>query len=48
MEKGFFVVSPFSFICHHCLFRDIVVGLFRMAGIEEDEDLLASCTIDVR
>ena len=28
--------------------REIVVWLFRLAGIEEDEDLLASCSIDVR
>ena len=28
--------------------RDIVVGLFHLAGIEEDEDLLYSCTEDVR
>ena len=28
--------------------RDIVVGLFRLAGIEEDEDMLASCATDVR
>ena len=27
---------------------DICQGLFRMAGIEEDEDLLASCVADVR
>ena len=30
------------------IFRDIVVGLFHLAGIEEDEDLLYSCTEDVR
>ena len=28
--------------------RDIVVWLFRLAGIEEDEDLLVSCSMDVR
>jgi len=28
--------------------RDIVVGLFRLAGIEEDEDLLTACVSDVR
>ena len=28
--------------------RDIVVGLFRLAGIEEDEDLLFACVSDVR
>ena len=28
--------------------REIVVWLFRLAGIEEDADLLASCSIDVR
>ena len=28
--------------------RDIVVGLFRLAGIEEHEDMLASCVADVR
>ena len=28
--------------------RDIVVGLFRLAGLEEDEDLLYACTMDVR
>ena len=28
--------------------RDIVVWLFRLAGIEEDEDLLDSCSMDVR
>ena len=28
--------------------RDIVVGLFRLAGIEEDEDLLTACISDVR
>ena len=28
--------------------RDIVEGLFRLAGIEEDEDMLASCVTDVR
>ena len=27
---------------------DICRGLFRLAGIEEDEDLLASCVTDVR
>ena len=26
---------------------DIVVGLFRLGGIEEDEDLLAACVFDV-
>ena len=30
------------------IIRDIVVGLFHLAGIEEDEDLLYSCTEDVR
>lgn len=28
--------------------RDIVVGLFRLAGIEEDDDLLTACVADVR
>ena len=28
--------------------RDIVVWLFRFAGIEEDDDLLDSCSLDVR
>ena len=28
--------------------REIVVWLFRLAGIEEDEDLLACCSMDVR
>merc|ERR1739838_118099 len=28
--------------------RDIVVGLFRLAGIDEDEDLLTACVSDVR
>jgi len=28
--------------------RDIVVGLFRLAGIEEDEDLLSACVSDVK
>ena len=33
----------------HCnITRDIVVGLFRLAGIEEDEDLLFACVSDVR
>ena len=27
---------------------DICQGLFRLAGIEEDEDMLASCVADVR
>ena len=27
---------------------DIVEGLFRLAGIEENEDMLASCVTDVR
>ena len=27
---------------------DICQGLFRLAGIEEDQDLLASCVTDVR
>ena len=26
---------------------NIVVGLFRLGGIEEDEDLLAACVFDV-
>ena len=25
-----------------------MVGLFRLAGLEEDEDLLYACTMDVR
>merc|ERR1739838_472131 len=28
--------------------RDIVVGLFRLAGIEEDEDLVTVCVSDIR
>ena len=28
--------------------RDIVVGLFRLAGIEEDDDLISACVSDVR
>ena len=28
--------------------RDVVEGLFRLAGIEEDEDMLASCSADVQ
>ena len=28
--------------------RDIVIWMFRFAGIEEDPDLLESCVIDVR
>eukprot|EP00092_Neocalanus_flemingeri_P072599 GFUD01089418.1.p1 GENE.GFUD01089418.1~~GFUD01089418.1.p1 ORF type:complete len:200 (-),score=72.88 GFUD01089418.1:90-689(-) len=28
--------------------REIVVWLFRLAGIDEDEDLLASCLMDIR
>ena len=37
------------FMCmKRMIFRDIVVGLFHLAGIEEDEDLLYSCTEDVR
>ena len=28
--------------------KDIVVWMFRFAGIEEDPDLLGSCVIDVR
>ena len=39
-------------ICFYSVFvlhiRDIVVGLFRLAGLEEDEDLLYACTMDVR
>ena len=27
---------------------DICAGLFRLAGIEEDQDILASCVADVR
>ena len=27
---------------------DICQGLFRLAGIQEDEDMLASCVADVR
>ena len=27
--------------------NDIVVGLFRLGGIEEDQDLLAACVFDV-
>ena len=27
--------------------HNIVVGLFRLGGIEEDEDLLAACVLDV-
>lgn len=26
---------------------DIVIGLFRLGGIEEDQDLLAACVFDV-
>ena len=28
--------------------KDIVIGLFRLAGIEEDDDLLITCVNDVR
>ena len=28
--------------------RDIVVWMFRFAGIEEDADILESCVVDVR
>ena len=28
--------------------KDIVIGLFRLAGIEEDEDLLMTCVADIR
>ena len=28
--------------------RDIVIGLFRLAGIEEDEDLITACVSDIR
>ena len=28
--------------------RDIVEGLFRLAGIEEDGDMISSCVTDVR
>ena len=28
--------------------RDIVVGLFRLAGIEEDDDLITVCVSDIR
>ena len=28
--------------------RDIVIGLFRLAGIEEDEDLVLACVSDVK
>ena len=28
--------------------RDIVVGLFRLAGIEEDDDMISACVSDVR
>ena len=28
--------------------RDIVIGLFRLAGIEEDEDLITACLADIR
>ena len=28
--------------------RDIVVGLFRLAGIEEDDDLVTVCVSDIR
>ena len=27
--------------------KDIVIGLFRLAGIEEDDDLLETCVTDV-
>ena len=27
--------------------KDIVVGLFKMAGIEEDEDLIDACVMDI-
>ena len=33
---------------NHPTTRDIVVGLFRLAGIEEDEDLIFACVSDVR
>ena len=35
-------------VARQIITRDIVVGLFHLAGIEEDEDLLYSCTEDVR
>ena len=28
--------------------RDIVIGLFRLAGIEEDDDLITVCVSDIR
>lgn len=28
--------------------RDIVIGLFRLAGIEEDDDLITVCVTDIR
>ena len=28
--------------------RDIVIGLFRLAGIEEDDDLVTVCVSDIR
>ena len=28
--------------------RDIVIGLFRLAGIDEDDDLISACVSDVR
>ena len=37
-----------DFLQQAVVIRDIVVGLFHLAGIEEDEDLLYSCTEDVR
>ena len=49
-KSGF--VEDYVIICFYSVFvlyiRDIVVGLFRLAGLEEDEDLLYACTMDVR
>ena len=28
--------------------KDIVVGLFKMAGIDEDDDLIDACVMDIR
>ena len=40
----------FSHICYIDAdeIRDIVIGLFRLAGIEEDEDLVLACVSDVK
>ena len=46
--QGFLHILLAKLDIHHLFLRDIVVGLFRMAGIDEEEDLLVACVSDIK